>query len=100
MLGAFGAILAFGAARADETVKIDNFTFSPATLTVPVGSKVTWVNEDDVPHQVMASGRTFKSQVLDTDQSFSQTFASPGTYEYFCSLHPHMKGTIVVVSAK
>ena len=100
MLGAFGASLAFGTVRADEAVKIDNFTFSPATLTVPVGSKVTWVNEDDIPHQVMASGRTFKSQVLDTDQSFAQTFASPGTYEYFCSLHPHMKGTIVVVSAK
>ena len=100
MLGAFGASLAFGAARADETVKIDNFTFSPATLTIQAGSKVTWVNEDDIPHAVAASDRSYKSQVLDTDQAFSHTFNEPGSFEYFCSLHPHMKGLIVVVSAK
>ena len=92
--------LAWGGARADDTVKIDNFTFSPATLTVQAGSKVTWVNEDDIPHVVAASDRTYKSQVLDTDQAFSHTFNEPGSFEYFCSLHPHMKGLIVVVSAK
>ena len=92
--------LAWGSARADDTVKIDNFTFSPATLTVQAGSKVTWVNEDDIPHAVAASDRTYKSQVLDTDQAFSHTFNEPGSFEYFCSLHPHMKGLIVVVSAK
>jgi plastocyanin len=92
--------LAWGGARADDTVRIDNFTFSPATLTVQAGSKVTWVNEDDIPHAVAASDRSYKSQVLDTDQAFSHTFNEPGSFEYFCSLHPHMKGLIVVVSTQ
>ena len=91
---------AWGGARADDTVKIDNFTFSPATLTVQAGSKVTWVNEDDIPHVVAATNRSFKSKALDTDQAFTRVFDEPGSFEYFCSLHPHMKGRIVVVPAR
>lgn len=84
-------------ATAGPTVKIDNFTFGPATLTVKVGTTVTWVNNDDIPHTVVASDHvTFKSKVLDTDQRFSFTFTKPGDYPYFCSLHPHMVGKVVV----
>jgi plastocyanin len=79
-----------------KTVKIDNFTFSPERITVAPGTTVTWLNEDDIPHTVASSAKLFKSKALDTDDSFSFTFTAPGTYEYFCSLHPHMKGTIVV----
>ena len=80
-------------------VKIDNFTFAPSTLTVKAGTHVTWRNEDDIPHTIASSARLFKSKALDTDDSFSFTFNDAGTYEYFCSLHPHMKGTIVVEPA-
>ena len=80
----------------DATVKIDNFTFAPALLTVKAGTTVKWLNEDDIPHTVASSTRAFKSKALDTDDSFAFTFSTPGTYEYFCSLHPHMKATIVV----
>jgi plastocyanin len=91
------ATLAPGAARAeDATVGIDNFTFAPASLTVKASTTVTWRNEDDIPHTVTSSARLFKSKALDTDDSFSFTFKDAGSYEYFCSLHPHMKGTIVV----
>ena len=87
----------FGAARAeDATAKIDNFTFAPARLTVKAGTTVTWRNEDDIPHTVTSAARLFKSKALDTDDSFSFTFTQPGTYEYFCSLHPRMTATIVV----
>ena len=77
-------------------VKIDNFTFGPAALTVPVGATVIWTNRDDIPHTVTAVDKTFKSKVLDTDQSFSFTFTRAGEYPYFCSLHPHMTGKVVV----
>ena len=87
------------ASAEDATVKIDNFTFAPAQLTVKAGTTVTWRNEDDIPHTVAASTRAFKSKALDTDDSFSFTFRDAGTYEYFCSLHPHMKGTITVEPA-
>ena len=80
----------------DAEVKIDNFTFAPQQLTVKAGTTITWINEDDIPHAVAASSRLFKSKALDTDDKFSFTFTTPGTYEYFCSLHPHMTGTIVV----
>ena len=66
------------------------------TLTVPVGTTVTWVNNDDIPHAVVADDKTFRSKVLDTDQRFAFTFTRPGEYGYFCSLHPHMTGKIVV----
>jgi plastocyanin len=77
-------------------VKIGNFTFSPATLTVAPGTTVTWTNEDDIPHTIVAKNKAFRSKTLDTDNQFSFTFATPGEYDYFCSLHPHMVGKIVV----
>ena len=77
-------------------VKIDNFSFTPGNLTVAVGTKVTWTNHDDVPHTVVSTDQKFKSKALDTDESFSSTFTEPGTYEYFCSLHPKMVAKITV----
>jgi amicyanin len=77
-------------------VKIDNFSFNPATLTVPVGAQVTWINRDDIPHNVVNDDASIKSKVLDTDDKFTFTFTKPGTYSYFCSIHPKMKGTVVV----
>ena len=79
-----------------KEVRIDNFTFSPDRLVVRAGETVTWINEDDIPHTVVSSSKTFKSKALDTDDTYSFTFTAPGVYEYFCSLHPHMKATIVV----
>jgi amicyanin len=84
------------ARAADQEVKIDNFTFAPQRLTVKAGTTVTWINEDDIPHTVASSTKQFKSKALDTDDKFSFTFSTPGTYDYFCSLHPHMTGTILV----
>ena len=77
-------------------VKIDNFSFGPVLLTVALGTKVTWTNRDDIPHTVVADDKTFKSKALDTDETFSYTFDKPGTYPYFCSIHPHMTGKVVV----
>lgn len=84
-------------ARAQSAeVKIDNFTFTPPQVTVKAGSTITWTNADDIPHTVVAKERQFRSKALDTDETFSFTFTTPGVYEYFCSLHPHMTGKIVV----
>ena len=83
----------------DASVKIDNFTFDPPRLTVKAGTTVTWYNEDDIPHTVAATGKQFRSKALDTDGKFSFTFTTAGSYEYFCSLHPHMTGVIVAESA-
>ncbi len=80
---------------ADVAVKIGNFTFGPQEVKVKAGTTVTWTNEDDIPHTVV-SPNNFRSQVLDTDGTYSFTFTTPGTYKYFCSLHPHMTGTILV----
>jgi plastocyanin len=79
-------------------VKIDNFTFGPAALTVPVGTTVTWINKDDIPHTVVSTDdpKAFKSKVLDTDEKFSFTFSKPGTFPYFCSIHPKMTGKVIV----
>ena len=77
-------------------VKIDNFSFGPAALTVTVGTTVTWTNRDDIPHTVVSDDKVFKSKVLDTDEKFSFTFTKPGTYGYFCSIHPKMTGKVVV----
>ena len=79
-------------------VKIDNFSFGPTTLTIPVGTTVTWVNRDDIPHTVVSTDdpKIFKSKVLDTDEKFSFTFTKAGTYPYFCSVHPKMTGKVVV----
>jgi amicyanin len=87
------------ASAEDAAVKIDNFSFSPPSLTVKAGTTVTWRNKDDIPHTVASSGRLFKSQALDTDDSYSFTFNEPGSYQYFCSLHPHMTAKIVVEPA-
>ena len=77
-------------------VKIDNFSFGPQSITVSPGTKVTWTNRDDIPHTVVSTEGIFKSKVMDTDESFSFTFEKPGTYPYFCSVHPKMTGTVVV----
>jgi plastocyanin len=98
--GAFiliAALIAVPAAQAaGMAISIDNFTFSPQRLVVTVGTTLTWTNRDDIPHTVVASGKEFRSKVLDTDDTFTFTFTTPGSYEYFCSLHPHMTGMIVV----
>jgi len=80
----------------EMAVKIDNFSFSPATITVAAGTTVRWTNRDDIPHTVVADDKTFKSKVLDTDEQFTYTFTKPGTYSYFCSIHPKMTGKVVV----
>jgi plastocyanin len=84
------------AAASQLQVQVDNFTFGPATLTVPVNSTVTWVNKDDLPHVIASNDGVFKSKALDTDDKYSYTFTKAGTYAYFCSIHPKMVGTIVV----
>jgi plastocyanin len=88
--------LYLGAARAEDSViTIDNFTFQPHELTVKAGATVTWKNHDDIPHTIVSAGK-FRSKTMDTDDSFSFTFTAAGDYKYFCSLHPHMTGTIKV----
>lgn len=90
-------ISAFAALAADATeVRIENFAFTPQELTIPIGATVTWLNRDDVPHSVVDKNKAFRSKALDTNNSFSFTFANAGTYEYFCGLHPHMTGKIIV----
>jgi plastocyanin len=83
-------------APATVEVKIDNFSFGPGTLTVPVGTTVTWTNRDDIPHTVVSTEGVFKSKVLDTDEKYSFTFSKAGTFPYFCSIHPKMTGNVVV----
>jgi len=87
------------AAASPATVEIDNFAFAPATLTVSAGTTVTWKNEDDSPHRIGDQYGTFKSAALDTDETFSHTFATPGEYPYICTMHPYMVGKIIVRSA-
>ena len=77
-------------------VRIDNFSFGPPELTVTAGTTITWTNRDDIPHTVVNPDKVFKSKVLDTDEKFSFTFDTPGTFPYFCSIHPKMTGKIVV----
>jgi len=77
-------------------VKIDNFSFTPQEITVAAGTKVTWVNRDDIPHTVVSTNETFKSKALDTDDQYSFTFDKAGTYEYFCSIHPKMTAKVIV----
>jgi plastocyanin len=94
-----GAMLAFGAVAAQDAtnvITIDNFTFSPKELTVAVGTTVKWVNHDDIPHTIVEKKTTFRSKALDTDDAYSFTFASAGTFDYFCGLHPHMVGQVIV----
>ncbi len=82
-------------ANANEVV-IENFSFEPATLTVPAGTTVTWVNRDDEPHTATATDKRFNSKTLDNGDRFSQEFKTPGTYNYYCALHPKMTGKIIV----
>ncbi len=77
-------------------VKIDNFSFAPTTLTVRVGTQITWTNRDDIPHTVVEEDKTFKSKVLDTDEKFTFTPTKRGTYKYYCSIHPKMTAKVVV----
>jgi plastocyanin len=78
-------------------VVIDNFSFSPNTLTLSVGATVTWINHDNAPHVVSSADNQFKkSAALKTGQTFSHTFVATGTYSYFCSIHPRMTGRIIV----
>src|SRR5437763_3502962 len=84
------------AAASRMEVRVDNFTFGPETLAVPVNSTVTWVNKDDIPHVIASTDGVFKSKALDTDQRFSYSFTKAGTYAYYCSIHPKMVGKIVV----
>ena len=81
---------------ATAEVKIDNFSFGPETLTVPVGTTVTWTNRDDIPHTVVSTDGVFRSKVRDTDEKFSYTFDKTGTYPYYRSVHPKMTGKVVV----
>jgi len=81
---------------ANVAVKIDNFVFGPQTITVLVGTTVTWTNSDDIPHTTVSTDSVFKSKVMDTDEKFSYTFTRPGTYPYYCSVHPKMTGQVVV----
>ena len=98
-----GAMLALGAVAAQDATKkdaneitIDNFTFTPKELTIAVGTTVKWVNHDDIPHTIVEKKTTFRSKALDTDDSYSFTFTSAGTFDYFCGLHPHMVGQVIV----
>jgi plastocyanin len=93
-----GAMLAFGtiAAQDANVVTIDNFTFTPKELTIAVGTTVKFVNHDDIPHTVVEKKLSFRSKALDTDDAYSYTFASAGSFDYFCGLHPHMVGKIIV----
>jgi plastocyanin len=77
-------------------IKIDNFTFAPAEVRIPVGATVTWTNGDDIPHTVVSTDKVFKSKVLDSDERYSFTFGSAGTFPYFCSIHPKMTGKVIV----
>ena len=77
-------------------VAIDNFSFNPPTVTVPAGTTISWVKHDDVPHTVTANDHSFSSKGLDTDVRFSRVFTAPGTYAYFCAVHPHMTGQVIV----
>jgi len=81
---------------AASEVSVDNFTFGPETITVAANGTVTWVNHDDVPHVIASTDGLFRSKALDTDDKYSFTFAKPGTYQYFCTVHPKMVGKIIV----
>jgi len=97
VFAAAASLPAASARAADTEVLIDQFTFTPQRFTVKAGTTVTWTN--DVPHTIASSSKLFKSKALDTGDKFSFTFTTPGTYEYFCSVHPHMTGAVVVEAA-
>lgn len=94
--GLTSTAFAAAAQKADSEVKIDNFTFGPGTMTVQMGTTITWTNHDDIPHTVMSTDGVFRSKALDTDEKFSYTFSKAGVYQYYCSIHPKMTGQVVV----
>ena len=96
MLSTVAAMTKAATAPASAAVHIGNFTFRDPVVTVKPGTTVTWTNDDDIPHTVVSKDGVFKSKVLDTGNQFSFTFAKAGQFGYFCSLHPHMTGTVVV----
>jgi plastocyanin len=77
-------------------ISIDNFTFAPQTVTIPAGAKVVWTNHDDVPHTIKGTNSPIASKALDTDDTFTHVFSVPGQYDYFCGIHPHMTGRVIV----
>jgi plastocyanin len=87
---------AAGDTKPAQQITIDNFSFTPATITVPVGTTVHWTNRDDIPHTVVSDQQLFKSKALDTDDAFAFTFTKPGTFAYFCSIHPKMTAKVIV----
>jgi plastocyanin len=93
-----GSMAAQAAAPAGKVVevKIDNFSFSPQTLTIAAGTTVIWTNRDDIPHTVVSDDKIFKSKVLDTDEKFTYTFDKAGNFPYFCSVHPKMTAKVIV----
>jgi len=91
-----GLSLISSSAWADQTINIKDHLFAPDKVTVAVGTKVTWVNHDADPHTVVSQDRKFRSSALDTNDNFSYIFTEPGTYKYFCTLHPTMLGTVTV----
>ena len=95
-LGTLATMTKAAPAVSSAAVDIGNFTFDKPSLTVRTGTVVTWTNDDDIPHTIVAQDGRFKSKVLDTGERFSFTFAKPGQFGYFCSLHPRMTGTIIV----
>jgi plastocyanin len=96
MLSTVAVMTKAAPAPANAVVQIGNFTFKAPVVTVKPGTTVTWTNGDDIPHTIVSKDGVFKSKVLDTGNQFSFTFAKVGQFGYFCSLHPHMTGTIVV----
>jgi plastocyanin len=88
----YGALAATG----ETQLTIDNFTFKPDSITVRAGTRIVWVNDDDIPHSIVETTGKFHSPALDTEDKFAFTFDKAGTYEYFCGLHPHMTGKVVV----
>ena len=98
LLASAGGAVAQQVATGSAEIDIKNFAFEPATLTVAPGTAVTWVNQDEEPHNIVSLGkpRVFRSQGLDGDEKYTFVFDKPGTYEYVCSVHPHMHGVIVV----
>jgi plastocyanin len=96
LVGAHRTMAARPVDSSNVEVKIDNFSFAPTALTVRVGTQITWTNRDDIPHTVVEDNKTFKSKVLDTDEKFSFTASRPGTYNYYCSIHPKMTAKLVV----
>jgi amicyanin len=98
LVGALSAVAVVAAPSKPATaeVTIDNFSFSPAEVKVAVGTTVTWTNHDDIPHTVVSTEKVFKSKVLDSEEKYSFTFTTAGSYGYFCSIHPKMTAKVIV----